>query len=182
MPTVTVIIPTFNCANYLAIALDSLLAQTLSDWQAMIIDDGSKDHTAAVVQPYLVDPRIKYQYQENRGLPAARNAGVVATASEFIAFLDADDSLRADALELMQTSLRDTQAGWCITDILKRRQDGDVTERSEVPASDPHLCILREDFIRRAMFFRRDQFNLVGMYDEAMKYREDWDLLWVERD
>lgn len=75
MASVTVVIPSYNCAEYISNALHSIIAQTTPDWQVVIIDDGSCDDTAAVVRPFLDDSRIRYLYQENRGLPAARNAG-----------------------------------------------------------------------------------------------------------
>jgi hypothetical protein len=74
MATVDVIIPAFNAATYLPAALESVATQTFEDWQIVLVDDGSTDDTAAIVQPFLqrFGTRLKYMKQENRGLPAAR--------------------------------------------------------------------------------------------------------------
>ena len=87
---VSVIIPTFNRADIIRETLDSVLAQTYSNFEAIVIDDGSADRTRAVVSAYR-DPRIKYSYKENGGLSSARNAGLDLARGEFIAFLDSDD-------------------------------------------------------------------------------------------
>lgn len=176
MPKVTVIIPTFNCAEVICGAVDSVLAQSMEDYQIVVVDDGSGDNTRQVLEPYLANPKVTYVYQENRGLPGARNAGVTTSHSEYLAFLDADDQLRQDALELMTEGMSKTGSAWCLIDILKVKQSGEQTQRTAIPSGDPYYGILREDFIRRGMFFRRESFLASGMYDERMKYREDWDL------
>ena len=93
MATVDVIIPSFNAAKYLPAALESVFSQTFDDWRILLVDDGSTDNTAEVVAPFLdrFGPRIKYIKQNNRGLPAARNAAIQASTAEFLALLDADD-------------------------------------------------------------------------------------------
>ena len=89
-PRSTVIIPCYNHGHYLSHTVNSVLAQTFSDWEAIIVDDGSNDDTRAVAAQFD-DPRIHYIYQENRGLAAARNRGIAEAQGEWIAFLDADD-------------------------------------------------------------------------------------------
>ena len=74
-PRVSIVIPAYNQADFLEEAILSVLAQTYSDWELLIIDDGSTDSTALVAQKFE-DSRIKYVYQENRGLPGARNTGI----------------------------------------------------------------------------------------------------------
>lgn len=98
-PKVTVVIPAYNAARYLPAAINSVLAQTLNDWELIIVNDGSKDDTAAVVKSYLTDIRIKLIDQQNKGVSAARNAGIKAAAGKFIAFLDADDSFMPENLQ-----------------------------------------------------------------------------------
>src|ERR1700761_3498976 len=93
MPTVDVIIPGYNAAHFLPTAIDSVIAQSFEDWRIVLVDDGSKDDTAAVIAPYQarLGDKLKYVYQENRGLPAARNTAIRNSDSEFLALLDADD-------------------------------------------------------------------------------------------
>ena len=87
---VSVVIPNYNYANYLREALDSVLAQSYSDIEIVVVDDGSTDGSKDVIAAY--DDRINAIFQKNEGVSAARNNGVLAGSGEFIAFLDADDA------------------------------------------------------------------------------------------
>src|SRR3712207_5607912 len=89
MPRVSVLIPTYNCARYLSRAIDSVIAQTYKDYEIIVIDDGSTDDTKQVIDRY--GNSVKYSYQSNRGLSAARNASIGNSTGELIAYLDADD-------------------------------------------------------------------------------------------
>lgn len=89
-PSVTVVIPCYNHARYLPLALRSVMAQTFTRWEAIVVNDGSTDDTATVIAQFT-DPRIRHIDQENQGLSAARNAGIRAAKGEYLAFLDADD-------------------------------------------------------------------------------------------
>ena len=96
---ISVIIPAYNHAKYLSEAIQSVLNQTYQNFEILIVDDGSTDNTRQVVQNYT-DQRIKYIYQENRGLAASRNAGLRVTQGEYVAFLDADDIFLPHKLEV----------------------------------------------------------------------------------
>ena len=89
MPKVSVIIPTYNGAQYIKQAVDSVLAQTYDDYEIIVVDDGSTDDTAELLRPY--GDRITYLYQENRKLPAARNTGIRTARGQYLAFLDSDN-------------------------------------------------------------------------------------------
>src|SRR5215472_1421850 len=99
-PKVTAIIPAYNAATYLPKAIESVFAQTYRDWEIVLIDDGSTDNTGAVAQPYRLraPERLRYFYQENQGLPAARNAAIRHARGELIAILDADDVWKPERL------------------------------------------------------------------------------------
>lgn len=100
MPLVSVIIPVFNCVEYLAQCLDSACGQTLRDIEIVCVNDGSTDDSLAVIRRYAErDDRITIVDQPNRGLSGARNAGVAVAQGEYIQFLDSDDFLEGDALE-----------------------------------------------------------------------------------
>ena len=91
---VSVIIPCYNHAKYLSCALDSVLGQSYSDWECVVVNDGSSDHTEEVCREYQKkDKRIKYHYQQNKGLAGARNTGIRQAVGEYILTLDADDYL-----------------------------------------------------------------------------------------
>ena len=89
MPEISVIVPTYNYAHFIGDCLDSIFAQTYKDFEVIVIDDGSTDDTARVLEKYKGE--IRYIYQENKGLPAARNTGIKAAQGEYLAFLDSDD-------------------------------------------------------------------------------------------
>lgn len=95
---VSVIIPVYNKEHYVFETLQSLLEQTFSDWEAIVIDDGSKDNSADIVK-CIKDPRIQFFQQSNHGVSYTRNKGIEMARGEFIAFLDADDTWFPDYLE-----------------------------------------------------------------------------------
>ena len=105
MPAVSVIIPVYNRGEALRPTVDSVLAQSFGDWELIVVDDGSRDHTAEVVRSYT-DPRVRYVRQENAGHSAARNHGLRLASGEFIAFLDHDDRWLPEKLALQVESLR----------------------------------------------------------------------------
>ena len=96
-PRVSVLIPTYNYGRFLSAALESVFAQTYSDYEVIVLDDGSTDDTAQIVAAY---PQVRYIYQENAGIAAARNRLLDEARGEFAAFLDADDLWLPEKLEL----------------------------------------------------------------------------------
>ena len=100
-PFFSVIIPVYNRASFLRVAAESVLMQTFSDYELLIIDDGSTDNTKETVKRFT-GGAVKYIYQKNRGVSSARNKGVKKAKGEFICFLDSDDRWRAEKLEITQ--------------------------------------------------------------------------------
>jgi glycosyltransferase involved in cell wall biosynthesis len=100
MPSISVIIPLFNKGPYIVRAIGSVLAQTVQDFEIIVVNDGSTDNGGEIVASYR-DPRIRLIHQENQGVSAARNRGVHESSSDFIAFLDADDGWETDHLEVL---------------------------------------------------------------------------------
>src|SRR6266851_7698912 len=92
MSLVSVIIPAHNREAYLPAAIDSVLAQTFSDWELVVVDDGSEDGTATVAQAYACkDSRVRWiRHSQKRGAQAARNSGIHAGSGRWVAFLDSD--------------------------------------------------------------------------------------------
>lgn len=111
MPLVTVVIPAYNAEKYIEETLDSLRAQTLTDWQALIVDDGSTDATAQIAEKAsAADARFRLLRQENAGVSAARNHGLREAQGTYILFLDSDDTLTADSLRAFCETLEKTGA------------------------------------------------------------------------
>ncbi|HRG87623.1 MAG TPA: glycosyltransferase [Chitinophagales bacterium] len=104
-PFFSVIIPTYNRAGLLPKAINSVLAQTFSDWELLIIDDGSKDNTREIVTHYT-DLRIKYIYQDNAERSAARNNGIANANGTYLCFLDSDDYYLPERLNQLYTALQ----------------------------------------------------------------------------
>lgn len=100
-PTVSVVVPTYNRADCLRDTIASVLAQTVPPSEVIIVDDGSRDHTAQVCREF--PPPVRYLHQQNRGCPAARNAGIRAAIGEYVALLDADDVWEPTKLEVQLT-------------------------------------------------------------------------------
>lgn len=112
LPSISVLVPTFEQARFIARALDSLLAQSWTDWEAIILDDGSEDDTARVVAPYLADPRLRYyRSPENRGLGRTLNEGLGEARAPLVAYLPSDDVYYRDHLFSLKRLLdQDPQA------------------------------------------------------------------------
>src|ERR1051326_6962089 len=97
---VSVIIPTYNAEKFLAETISSVLNQTYSDLEVIIVDDGSTDNTFNVAERFTNDPRVKILKQKNQGVSAARNSGYAISKGEFISYLDADDVWMKNTIEL----------------------------------------------------------------------------------
>jgi glycosyltransferase involved in cell wall biosynthesis len=117
-PRISIIIPTYNYGHFLADTLNSLRRQTFSDWECLVVDDGSTDDTAAIVkQISSIDDRFHYIWQTNQGQPTARNTGLARAAGQYIQFLDSDDMLQPEKLRA-QAAYLDNHPG---TDIVYGR-------------------------------------------------------------
>ena len=104
-PLVSVIIPTYNRAHYVVEAVESVLAQTHKNIEIIVVDDGSTDGAEEILDPYK--DRIRYFYQENQGVSAARNLGIRNANGQYLAFLDSDDLWLPDKTELQLNFLKE---------------------------------------------------------------------------
>ena len=106
MPFFSIIIPVYNVAPYLRECLDSVLAQTFTDWEAICVDDGSTDGSGAILDEYAAkDERFRLIHQKNAGVSVARNAGLDVAIGEFVAFVDADDLVGNDWLSSLRVAI-----------------------------------------------------------------------------
>ncbi len=118
-PFFSIIIPTYNRAHFLPKAIESVINQTFTDWELVIVDDGSTDNTCQVVESFLSDCRIRYLYQHNQERCVARNNGINAAIANWICFLDSDDYYIENRLSLIKNSINDNKialyfTGYCI--------------------------------------------------------------------
>lgn len=107
---ISIVVPVYNAGEYIEECIGSVLGQSYTDWQLIIVNDGSTDDSPLRIKPYLGDPRIKYIEKENSGVTATRWVGVEQAEGETITFLDADDVLLAGALEKIHSHLCATGA------------------------------------------------------------------------
>jgi glycosyltransferase involved in cell wall biosynthesis len=174
---VTVVVPCFNQAHFLPDAIDSVLAQTHSEIAVVVVDDGSRDNTAEVAARY---PGVRWVTQENRGLAAARNAGLQHVETDFVVFLDSDDRLLPEAIE---TGLRELAAdpdammaagAWRLIGEDGRRLPSGAPELPE----DVLPALLESCFISTpaAVIYRRRLFDEIGGFDPEVSASADYDL------
>lgn len=173
-PLAAVIIPCFNYGKYLPAAVESALNQTLGNTEVIVVNDGSTEPlTLSVLKEIEKDPRISVINQENRGLPAARNAGIRVTGARYITCLDADDLIDPTYLEKAVTVLEtrpDVGLAYSFAQLF-----GDVEEIWYTETLDP-AKLLQYNHIPVVAVFRREAWEKVGGYDEDMRIGyEDWD-------
>jgi glycosyltransferase involved in cell wall biosynthesis len=181
-PSVSVIIPTYNYARFLTEAAESVLGQTFSDLELIIVDDGSTDNTVDVVRPYLSDDRVHYIHQENRGLSAARNRGIRESRGEFIALLDADDVWFPSKIEkqvrLMGES-PDVGLVYCKAENVSEKGDAlpgvPVPHKENITYKDLMYFPLTNP---SCVFIRKRIFDEVGLFDESFTHLEDSNM-WI---
>src|SRR5437773_7960671 len=184
---VSIIIPAYNAARWLPATLDSLLLQTCSDWEAIIIDDGSTDGTAGVGEDYCArDGRISlFRMPENCGTAAARNRGMLEARGEYIAFLDSDDIWFPTKLEKQICLLQarpDCDACYTqfeLVDDWCRITDG-WRELSRIFSHNPvnALALARGNYVggsASGVLMRRSLIKTVGLFNETMRGSEDLD-------
>jgi len=106
MPKISIIVPVYNVEKYLEKCLDSILSQTFTDFEMLLIDDGSSDYSGKICDEYASrDERVIVIHQKNQGLGAARNTGIANARGEYIGFIDSDDYIEADMYEILYNNL-----------------------------------------------------------------------------
>lgn len=117
-PLVSLIMPIYNAEDYLVRSIDTVLAQTFSDTEIILVDDGSTDRSAEIVDWYAANyPNVFVTHQENGGLPVARNTGIERANGAYIAFVDSDDMIRPDMLEKLYVSIKKNDCDIAVTSI-----------------------------------------------------------------
>lgn len=126
----SIIVPIYNVEKYLCRCVDSILAQTFTDFELILVDDGSPDGCPAICDGYaLKDPRIRVIHKANGGLSDARNAGIDVAQGEYLAFVDSDDWIEPDMYQSMIDMLELHDADMVACGITQEREDGTITGR-----------------------------------------------------
>ncbi len=180
MPTVSVIVPTFNRASVLPRAIESVLNQTYDDFELIIVDDASTDDTESVVTNFDRDEINYIKLQENKGANAARNRGIHEAHGEFISFLDSDDEYLPHRLETSVNVLK--QSSDSIVGVFHSYeyvQDGEIQNISHVPKKKVELKdLISENLIGglSCTMFRSKVIKEIGGLDESLPSSQDYDL------
>lgn len=192
-PEVSVVVPCYNYGHLVSETLESLQKQTFSNWECIVVDDGSTDNTKQVTANYILqDNRFRYIYQHNKGLSSARNTGILAARGKFIQLLDADDCIAENKL-LNQVNLLKLHTEISIVYSEVRyfnsgNQDKyfySLNEGNEpwMTAYSTHeaFCtalIQNNLFAVNCALFRKEIINTCGLFNTNLKSVEDWEF-WV---
>ncbi|CAN5398148.1 hypothetical protein BH10ACT5_BH10ACT5_18970 [soil metagenome] len=173
MARVSVVIPSFNSGVFLERAVATVLAQTASDLEVVVIDDGS-DHPQVDIGD--LDDRVRFHQQQNRGVSIARNVGVALARSELIAFMDHDDEWHPKKLErqLAMVDEHPRAAFWC-TGFDWVADATEVVARADAPTYQGLLST--QHVLLSSVLVRRDNYTAVGGHNPLLAQMQDWDLL-----
>ena len=186
---VSVVIPTYNRAPYVTMAIESALAQSYQDYEIIVVDDGSTDGTRDVLEPYR--DRIRYMYQDNKGVSAARNTGIQESRGEWIAFLDSDDEWLPNKLEIQMGYIKSyPEICLLIANMTVIKPHGDTVSLFNAKGFDkiadeflyierPLIQLLRYNFAYpSAALVKKSTLTNAGMFDQYLSLHEDTDIFY----
>ncbi len=177
-PLVSVIIPTYNRGWVIQEAIDSVLDQDFSDYELIVVDDGSDDNTPAILSAY--GKKLTVLDQSNRGVSAARNRGIAAAAGQLIAFLDSDDQWLPQKLSTQVKFFQDnpdafinqTQEHWNRNGVRVNPKKRHHKFSGMIFKQSLALCLVSPS----AVMIKKNLFDVVGVFDESLPACEDYDL------
>ena len=189
---ISIIVPAYNYAHYLPETLTSIQQQSYPHWECIIVDDGSTDNTGDIVAKFLkADKRFKYIFQENKGLPGARNTGIKDARGKYIQFLDADDMVEANKLaehvsflnEHPEVDIVYAEARYFTEEhpdkLFYDINCENIPWMPKVSGSGKTILaeLLKTNFMPvNSPIVRREVFDNLGLFDETLKSHEDWEL------
>ena len=183
MPLISVIVPVYKVEKYLVRCLDSILSQTLEDFELWLVDDGSPDVCPQICDEYSEkDSRIKVIHKQNGGLSSARNAALDRAAGKYICFVDSDDYITSDALESLYSALTETDSDIAVGNMMSIDENGSVTgfytpaaERT-VLEDDDILSTLNQpcacNRLYKSEIFRTLRFPEGKLYEDVFIYHK----------
>lgn len=183
-PLASVVIPAFNSSEYIVEAIESALQQTYSPIEVIVVDDGSTDDTREKLSSFIEDGSVRYQFQTNRGLAAARNTGIKLARGKYLQFLDADDLISPNKIERQVQRLESSPTpAICGCDY--RFFDGSNVSalyggdpfKGQFPLNSVSRLFEFETVVHRWLF-PVSIFEIVAGFDEDMPATEDWLFIW----
>lgn len=183
-PLVSVIIPTYNRPHLLSEALKSVLNQTFSNFEAIIINDAGED-VQELVNSFRDDRIIYLKHSKNRGLPATRNSGIRIARGKYIAYLDDDDIYYPQHLEILLLGLQNSTFKFAYSDtdfLYKRIENGQLITYAKKPhispPYSPEEIVIENQLCYLCVVHEKACFEAVGLFDESLNWAEDWDM-WI---
>ncbi len=188
-PLITVVVAAYNYGKYIAETLESVENQTYKNWECIIVDDGSTDNTNEVVADFCQkDIRFQYHFQENKGLPATRNAAIKLSKGEYFQWLDADDILQSEKLEKQVQVFLENENLDIVYGGLRYFYDGkpnelifssDFNKPWTLTKSGNSLDLLNFMLVSCVIMpsmplIKKSVLDKVGIFDETYRYVEDW--------
>ncbi len=179
-PLVSVVIATYNMAQFLPQAIDSILAQTWENLEVIVVDDGSTDNTSEIMAAYSEEPKVIYIKNKNQGQPKAKNCGIKRASGNFIAFCDADDLWEPFKLDVQMPHFADPAVGVVYSEVSNIDENNNRYTR---PANEVRHSgqvtnqLLLENFVPfGTSVIRRECIEKNGIFDEEFRMGIDWDL------
>jgi glycosyltransferase involved in cell wall biosynthesis len=177
---VTVYITNYNYGLYIRKAIDSVLSQTLTDWELIIIDDGSSDNSREIIEEYVDAPNIQIVYQQNKGLNITNNVALRLSSGKYIMRLDADDYIHPEALETLSSRLeKDNDLGLVFPDYYLVDKDGNVLSEERRHNFDNEVRLFDQAAHGACTMIRTDFLREVGGYNESYNCQDGYEL-WVK--
>jgi len=171
--------PAYNRGSIILTAIDSVLEQTFTDFELIVIDDGSTDDTKKVIAQRS-DPRLHVLEQTNKGAAAARNLGIKKAAGTYVAYLDTDNVWHRNFLEIMVSAIDDNVLVYSSRNLLlcdvKNGKPKIIARKVDRPAYNPTELLNRNFIDTNAVLHKRSVFKAVDAFDENLKTLQDWDL------
>jgi len=183
-PLISVIIPTFNRAHCINLAIESVFTQTISNWELIIVDDGSTDRTPEVLAKY--GDKIRAIRQTNSGPSAARNLGARSATGDFLAFLDSDDMWLPQKLEEQLRLMSNQDVIFSATNWRGKGETSGITAFDSLPFKETWVCEQPPEFVSRigghnimlsSWMVRREVLLALGGFDSTLDLAEDNQLL-----
>ncbi|MCW3099423.1 MAG: glycosyl transferase family 2 [Chthonomonadaceae bacterium] len=203
LPSVSIVIPSYNVGRFLDTTLESIVNQTFTDWECIIVDDGSKDDSVEIARRWAArDPRFKAVTQTNAGPSRARNHGygLISPSSRYVTFMDADDVWTPDALETLHTDLEQHPAAvgtHGLADMIDEQgkphypgsfilfgrerigyRDGKIVPwPADAPTTFETLIHIGRVYPPGVLLTRREVYDCIGAWDSELAATQDWDMV-----
>ncbi|MHA1592737.1 MAG: glycosyltransferase [Candidatus Heimdallarchaeaceae archaeon] len=180
---ISIVTTLYNYKQYIVDLIKSVQEQTYSNWEHIIIDDGSTDNPYEIIKPFLEDRRIKYiRFDKNQGYSYAKNEGIVRSKADYIVMIDADDMLTKDSIETRLACLKSSGKLWCHAKVWILNQEGKLKEhpsgsKKRMDEYSKKMDLTKQYHHRlihpQSIMIQRGLHEKIGLYDESLRFSSD---------